>query len=92
MNVNVNTCSSCGGGNALPADYVCSSGQTVVIANNNGTADFTALLAPYTISGYLKDNLGNPIPGVGIYASATINGTMYNQGHGEHRRRTAIIR
>jgi Putative Ig domain len=68
------------GGNGLPGNYLAPANQSVVIANNNGTANFTALTANYHISGWLKDNNGNPIVGIGVWANATINGVDYNQG------------
>jgi hypothetical protein len=68
-----------GGSDSLPGNYVCSSSQTVVISNNNGTANFTALPANNHITGYLKDNGGNPIAGVGVFANATINSVDYFQ-------------
>ena len=75
--VGVNTCSDCSDG--LPGNYFSPPNQTVVISNNNGTANFTALLATNTISGYLKDNNSNAIPGIMIWASATINSVDYFQ-------------
>jgi hypothetical protein len=60
---------SCGGGgDNLGDQYLCPDSQTVTIANNNGTASFTALLAPSQISGYVKDTSNNPIANVGVYA------------------------
>ena len=75
--VDVKSCSDCS--DSLPANYLCPPSQSVVISNNNVTANFTALLATNTISGSLKDNNGNPIAGVGMWANATINGVDYNQ-------------
>jgi len=57
-----------GGGDNLGDQYLCPDSQTVTIANNNGTANFTALLAPSQISGYVKDTSNNPIANVGVYA------------------------
>jgi len=77
--VGVSTCSDCSDG--LPGNYLSPPNQSVVIANNNGTANFTAILATNTISGFLKDNNGNPIAGVGwVWANATINGVDYYVG------------
>jgi len=59
--------------------YGCVNEQTVNIANNNGTANFSVPLAPYHITGFVKDNNNNPLANVNVYASATINGTQYNQ-------------
>jgi uncharacterized GH25 family protein len=72
--------SSGGGSSSLPANYVCPPNQTLVISNNNGTADFIALSANNHITGYVKDNSGNPIAGVGVWAMATISGVDYYQG------------
>jgi hypothetical protein len=68
-----------GGSDSLPANYVCPS-QTVGITNANATVNFVATMWTNTISGTLKDNNGTPIAGVGVWASATINGVDYNQG------------
>ncbi len=62
--------SSGGGGNGnLPGTYVAPQNQTVVVSNKNATANFVAMIAPYAISGYLKDNNGKPIANVNIYAN-----------------------
>src|ERR1035437_5458986 len=58
----VSTCSDCSDG--LPGNDLPPANQTVVITNNNGIANFTALLATNHVSGWLKDNSGNPITGV----------------------------
>ena len=42
--------------------------------------NFNAILATNHVTGWLKDNSGNPIAGVGVFASATINGVDYNVG------------
>ncbi len=81
--VGVNNCSDCGSGDSLPGNYLQPQNQTVVISNNNGTANFTAPLATNYISGHLKDGSGNPIAGIGIYANATINGVNYNPGNAD---------
>jgi len=70
--------SSGGGGDSLPANYLDPQNQNVVIDNNNATVNFTAPIAPYTISGSLKDGNGNPLPGIGINAYST-SGVSYNQ-------------
>jgi hypothetical protein len=61
---------SCGTGNhSLSSDYLCPGSQPVTINNNNGTADFTALLPSGQISGYVQDSSNNnPIPNVRVYA------------------------
>ena len=68
-----------------PADFIFSQPN---FDQNDGTnlsvgqavlANFTALLATNSISGYLQDNNGNPIAGVGMWANATINSVGYNQ-------------
>jgi hypothetical protein len=43
--------------------------------------DFLLKRATNHITGYVKDNLSNPIIGVGVYAHATINGTNFNAGN-----------
>ena len=69
-----------------PANYLFSrpdfdaNGGTNMGAGQAVLANFTALLTTNTISGYLKDNSGHPIAGVGVWANATINGVSYNQG------------
>jgi hypothetical protein len=71
--------SSRNGGTSLPENYLCPANQSVVIANNNGTANFTAILATNHISGHVQQSNGNPIGGVGVWASATINSVGYSQ-------------
>ena len=47
---------------------------------NNGTVvlqNFIGKVATNRITGYVRDNLNQPISGVGVNASATINGTNY---------------
>ncbi|MGO8929577.1 MAG: hypothetical protein ACLQU3_22145 [Limisphaerales bacterium] len=68
-----------GGGDSLPGNYLSPPSQSVVISNNNGTANFTAPLANNYISGYVQQSNGNPIGGVGVWASATINSVGYFQ-------------
>jgi len=68
-----------GGGDSLPGNYLSPANQSVLIANNNGTANFTALLANNYISGHVQQSNGNPIGGVGVWASATINSVGYFQ-------------
>ncbi len=77
--VGVDTCCDCGNIASLPCNYVCSTNQTVVISNNNGTADFTAIPATNSISGSLTNTSGNPIPNVGIYANTTVSNIGYSQ-------------
>jgi hypothetical protein len=74
--VGINNCTDCG--NGLPSNYLEPQNQTVVISNDNVTVDFTAVLAPHAISGYLKDNNGDPIGGVGVWASDQSNGNYQN--------------
>ncbi len=63
VDVNCGDCSDC-----LGSQYLCPNGQTVTIANKNGTANFAALLPTSQIDGYVKDNGNNPIANVGVYA------------------------
>jgi len=67
-----------GTGDSLPSSYLCPQNQTVVIANNNGAANFTAMQTTQTITGSLLDGSGNPIAGVGLCAYVQINGAGYN--------------
>jgi hypothetical protein len=72
-NVNVNcACDGCGNNNnSLPTNYACPNSDNVTVSNNNQAANFTAVLATNSISGYLLDNNSNPIPNVAIYANPT---------------------
>ena len=72
VGVNLGGCGDC-----LPDSYLCPLTQSVVISNNNGTANFTALLATNDITGDLKANTGNPIVGVRVFANDTIGGVFY---------------
>ncbi len=65
------------GGGGLGSDYLVPPSQTIVISNNNATANFVAVLAPYRISGAVKDNSNTPIATISVYAYANINGTNY---------------
>ena len=71
--------SSRNGGTSLPENYLCPANQSIVIANNNSTANFTAILATNHITGHVQQSNGNPIGGVGVWASATINSVDYSQ-------------
>lgn len=73
----VSTCSGCG--NGLPGNYLAPANQSVVITNNNGAANFTALPAANHITGHVQQANNNPIGHVGVWAFATINGVDYNQ-------------
>jgi hypothetical protein len=76
--VGISTCSDCNDG--LPGGYLSPANQSVVIANNNGTANFTALAANNHITGHLTNAVtGQGIANVGIPAWATINGVQYMQ-------------
>jgi hypothetical protein len=60
---------NCGGGDhSLGSQYLCPNSQTVTIANNNRTVNFTASTAPSQISGYVMGNGNIPIANVGVYA------------------------
>ena len=52
-------------------------GGTNLNAGQAAEANITALSATNLITGYLTDNYGNPISGVGVYASATIAGNYW---------------
>jgi hypothetical protein len=76
-NVSVNSCGDCGDG--LPGSYLSPANRSLVISNNNGTANFTALLANNHISGHVQQSNGTPIGNVGVWASATLNSADYFQ-------------
>ena len=64
-----------------PTNYVFSyptDGGTNLSPGFTVRQDFTALRAPHRIRGVLKDDKGNPIAGVGIWANGTINGVFYH--------------
>lgn len=64
-----------------PTNYVFPSGQFLTLTNGQAVLqNFTAILATNHIIGTVKDNNGNPIVGVGVWANATINGVNYRQG------------
>ncbi len=75
--VGVSTCGNCGDG--LPGNYLAPAAQSVVIANNNSSLNFTAPLANSLITGHVQDNTGRAIGGVGVWASATLNGMSFFQ-------------
>ena len=74
--VNVNCCNGCGNG-SLPATYQCPSGQTVTVADNNKTANFTAASFSTFISGRVSDEFGNPVGNMNIFATTTNGGGFY---------------
>jgi hypothetical protein len=78
-NVNVN-CNGVQGNDLTSLGYLCVNGQSVIIANTNGTANFSVLAATYQITGYVRDSGGRPVTNVNVNANATIGGTMYNIG------------
>ncbi len=69
-----------------PTNYIFSqpafaqNGGTNLSAGTAAQVKFTALLATNHITGWLKDNNGIPIAGVGVWANTTINGADYSQG------------
>jgi hypothetical protein len=69
--------SSGGGGDNLPSNYFPPADHNITITNNNATVNFTAVVAAYHISGYLRDNSSHPIANVWVWGEATINGTRY---------------
>ena len=84
-NVGVN----CGGGSDSlnQLGYLCVTNQTVIISNNNGTANFIAPIVNAYIAGYVRDTGSNALANVGVYAhdAAGIypdaNGTTDATGH-----------
>jgi hypothetical protein len=71
---------SCGGSSdSLDAHgYLCVNGQSATVNNNVATINFVTMAAPFQITGSLKDTSGTPIPGVQIYANATINSIAFS--------------
>jgi hypothetical protein len=71
---------SCYGGNGTLAQlgYLCLTDQPVTVSNTTANANFTAVAAPYQITGYVRGTGGSPITNVNVNANAMINGTGYN--------------
>lgn len=66
--------------NPALASYIFSQVNSLTISDGQAVQqNFVAVQATNHISGYLRDNNNNPISGVGIWASATINGMAFNQ-------------
>jgi hypothetical protein len=64
--------------NPLYTNYVFSPGNNVNFTANQAVQfNFTAILGTNRITGSVKDSNNNPIAGVGVFATATINGTNY---------------
>ena len=62
------------------ANYIVSVGADVTAAANQAVQqNFTAVAAPYTISGKLLDVTNGPVANVGIYGRAVLNGIDYSQ-------------
>lgn len=57
-------------------------GNTLLTSGQAVRQDFLLRRATNHITGYVRDHLSNPIAGVAVYASATLNGTNFNTGHG----------
>jgi hypothetical protein len=75
---NVWTCSPDGSAPPL-SSYIISSGFLTNMAPGQAVLqNFTVISVGAQISGHLQDNLGNALAGVGIYASASINGYYFN--------------
>lgn len=73
-----NWCIEVGTDDPAIANYVVA--QSHCDALNNGQAllaNFSARRATNHITGYVRDNLSNPIVGVSVYANANINGTNF---------------
>jgi len=69
-----------GKGGLSQLGYLCLNDQTVTVSNSTATVNFTALAAPYQITGHVRDTGGNAITNVNVNANATINGIGYNVG------------
>jgi hypothetical protein len=64
------------------ANYIFSRAQGLAITAGSAVQQkIVGIVATNSISGYLKDNNGNPLSGIGVSASATINGAMFNLGN-----------
>jgi len=66
-----------GGGNSLPAGYICSTNQTLVVSNQNATANFLALAATNAITGSVLQANGTPLVGLALSGTAVINGAGF---------------
>jgi hypothetical protein len=67
-----------GGGGLSDLGYLCVNDQTVSVSNSTGVVNFTVIATPNQISGFVRDTGGHAITNVGVNASATIGGAMYN--------------
>ncbi len=55
--------------------------STLLVNGQSVRHDFILQLATNHITGYVRDNLNNPITGVGVSAYANINGTNFSAGN-----------
>lgn len=55
-------------------------GTTLLTNGQAVRQDFVLKLATNHITGYVRDNLSNPIVGVSVFANANLNGTNFNAG------------
>jgi hypothetical protein len=66
--------SCCGDHSLSPLGYLCVGEQSTTVSNSASTVNFTVPLAPYRITGHLRDTDNNPIPNVSVNGS----GSSYN--------------
>jgi hypothetical protein len=68
----------CSEGDCLSSsNYLCPNNQTVTISNDDVVASFAAVPAPYQITGWVKNNAGQPFTNLDVHASATIGANSY---------------
>ena len=66
------------------ANYIFSEAQGLAISDGSAVQQkIVGIEATNYISGYLKDNNNNPLSGIGVSASATINGAFFNLGNSD---------
>ena len=56
-------------------------GPTLLVNGQAVRRDFVLKFATNRITGYVRDNLSNPIAGVDVYANATLNSTNFSAGN-----------
>jgi len=71
------SCGPGGSGSLETMGYLCVSEQTVSVTNSTATVNFVAPQAPYQLTGWVRDNKGQPLAYVDVYANATINGSTF---------------
>ncbi len=75
-------CSPSSGDTPALANYIVSSGQSVVLTSGQAyLQNFTALPASARISGHVQDNAGSQVVGVGLSGYANIGGIYYSSAN-----------